>query len=499
VNSPESTRLFYHTRRAIDMMSASYYRTMTDAIHKQFPQATFVGVNYQAGPAQYAFIGNTNDLSGGMLDFFEWSRRGAFFGVMTEDWVAGSDLGVGQLCLAGDFLRAAGRKLNLPLASYVVGGENPGGELFAYLMQGVKENNFYLYGPYTNIGPTWADNPTSLEAVGKITRLLKKFEDPIAAGHVRPSRAAMLVATTSDIMQIKGTFFCPERQFLYIALKQGYVNVDVLCEPDVVEDDLLKNYDVLYVTDPQVRRDVQEKIAAWVQAGGSLYAGPVGARWDEFNQPCDVLNAALGVTARDVTFQDTWPPKAAVPWATVPNKIEYKAMGAIAPLKLPVNGMRIACTPASGAQVVGAYDDDDGKPAIVRNAFGKGRAMLVGAQVGQAYVTAHYAKEADLDAGAAARKLACGWVDEAKLTPSVKLSTPGVYTSVWDTPGGTLLFVLNNSGKKFGTEATVRIPAGAKVTSVESATRGATRFTVDGADVKFPLTCDGTDVVMIRH
>ncbi len=510
VASPETARLFYHTRRVIDKLTTMNYRAHTDAVKKYFPQADLIAVNYQAGLVQYAFIGNTNDLDKGQLDVFELGRQGAFHGAMTEDWTAGWELGLGQICLGADILRAAGRKMNLPLASYVVGAENLYGEMFAYLMQGVKENNLYLYGPYTNIGPVWADNQEGLKACARGTRAIKKVEDPIADGHVRPSRAAMLVASTSDIMQIKGVYFMPERQFFYIALKHSYVPIDIICEQDIAEDNLLEKYGLLYVTDPQLRSDVQKRIADWVKAGGCLWAGVGAGQWDEYNQPSQVLDPVFGVKSRGVSFQKQWPPRLAVPWATIPQKAVYEPMGKLksnSPLfggnvELAVQGIRMDCTPGT-AEVIGTYDD--GKPAICLNKFGQGQALLVGALVGQEYATQHYAKMPDdkawsFEAGAAGRKLVSGLLEAAKMQRAVDLSIPGLYTSVWDAPQGTLVFLLNATASKIAPDVTVRVPAGAKVKAVESVELGAIKYSVSGEVVKFQLPSSaGPDMILLRQ
>ena len=273
-------RLYYWTWQFINEYTAIFYRAATAAAKKHFPAGRLYCVNYQAGPMQFAYVGNNNDTDRGMMDIFHLSRTGAMQGVMMEDWVHGWDLGVGRDCLGAEIMRAAARKLDLPLASYLVGGEAIRAEFIAFLMHGIKENDLYLYGPITNIGPAWGEQPKALRETAEVTRQVKKFEDAIADGVLRPRKAAMLIAVTSDIMQKKGLYFCQERQDLYVTLKHDGLPVDVVCEQDIVDDDLLKQYDLLYVCDPQVRDDVQSKIADWVKAGGKLWACVGALLWD---------------------------------------------------------------------------------------------------------------------------------------------------------------------------------------------------------------------------
>ena len=39
-------------------------------------------------------------------------------------------------------------------------------------------------------------------------------------------------------------------------------SIHVVCEEDIVEDSILKSYELLYITDPQVRDDAQRQTAA---------------------------------------------------------------------------------------------------------------------------------------------------------------------------------------------------------------------------------------------
>lgn len=510
----ETARLFYFTRRFIDDYTASYYRIATAAVAKYFPHPRMIAVNYQAGAFQCGFLGNDNDPDRGEEDIFQYARLGAFRGVMMEDWVGGTDFGVGHVCLGADILRAAARKGDLPLASYLVGGGGLDRRFYAYLMGGVKEIGLYLYGPVSTIGPAWGDDKNALAAVAKVSRDVKGYEDILAGGSVRRAKAAMLIAATSDIMQVKGLYCFPQRQHLYIALKHAYVPVDIVCEQDILEDDLLKEYSLLYLADPQVRRDVQMKIADWVKAGGRLWACLGAANWDEYNQPCDALDAVFGARKRQMTAQDNWLPASTGIWATAVSRFAYKQLGTLkadAPIfggvvELPVWGAKLACEPTT-AQVLGKYED--GSPAVLSNKFGKGQALLVGALVGEAYMRTHYAARPDkegwtLESGAPARQLVAGLVGAAAVSRPVELSVPGFYTAVMDAPAATVVFVngLAPQGKE-PLKFTARIDPGGKVSAVESARQGKLRHQVQDGRVVVDLSCPPgeayVDMILLRR
>ncbi|HEX8737379.1 MAG TPA: beta-galactosidase trimerization domain-containing protein, partial [Pyrinomonadaceae bacterium] len=511
-NAPiEYARRFYHTRRFINHYTALYFRSATEAVEKYYPQAAMIAVNYQAGPMQFGFVGNNNDLDKGQIDIFELGRMRAFKGVMMEDWVHGWDLGVGREALAAEMMRAAGRRHDLPLASYLVGGEAIRAEYFTYLMRGIKENGLYLYGPISNIGPAWSDDINALAQVADTTRQVKKFEHLIAPARLRPAKVALLVATTSDIMQVKGLYFCPERQNLFIAMQHAYVPVEVVSEQDIAEDERLKDYSLLMVTDPQVRNDVQRKIADWVKGGGRLWASVGAMSRDEYNQPSRVLNDVFGVKNQTIIMQDGGIQPAAESWSPNVSKFSYKQLGTIktdspvfgANVEIPVWGAKLDCAPST-AQIIGAYED--GKPAVFLNRYGKGEAMLVGALVGEAYVRARYPENLikewtiqegwKFESGAEARTLAAGLVNGAQIIRPVSLSVPGVYTSVMETAGATLVFLNNATGRKLP-QVTVRLQGLENARRVESTRRDKIDYRVEENKLVLEMPLENTDIICI--
>jgi hypothetical protein len=143
---------------------------------------------------------------------------------------------------------------------------------------------------------------------------------------------------------------------------------------------------------------------------------------------------------------------------------------------------------------------DDQKPAILSNQIGKGSAMLVGVQAGQAYVTEHYWNRPgdaafDPAAGEVARQLVARFSEARPLTVSV----PGLLTSLWDTPGGTLLFLVNMTGAKVEPKISLEIPGGVPAHAVESAQHGPLKFSMQGKRADFSLQAGSCDIVFIRH
>ena len=492
-NTVEAGRLFYYTRRYIDVYSAREWRKGTENVLKFFPNARLISPNYQAGPMQAAFLGNNNDTYRGMIDIFMFTRTGALKGVGMEDWVYGWDGGVLNECLASEMIRSACRKTGDAMSSLLVGGEGIRAELYGYLMHGLKDNDLYLYGPLVNIGPPWGDSPRAYAELAEATREIKKFEDPIADGDLRPRRSALLWAYTSEIMQKKGLYFCGLRQSTYGGLKHGYTQADVVCEQEILEDDILKQYDRLFITDSNAPVAVQRKIAEWVKNGGKLWACAGALEWDEFQQYCPVLDPVFGVKRREMTKSE--PARIIADSPLFGGKVELATTD------------QLLTAEATTAQVVGRYAD--GQPAVFHNKYGKGEALLVGALVGDAYRRDHYAKDSiktpggTYEGGAEAQRLLNAFTTAADRP--VVCSVPGILTTVMDCPQGSVVF-LNNATystqppdpNRLGPQVTTRVKVNGTVTSVESAKFGKLQYQLKDGELTFTLAVPNADIIMIR-
>jgi hypothetical protein len=492
-NTIEAGRLFYYTRRYIDVYSAREWRKGTENVLKFFPNARLISPNYQAGPMQAAFLGNNNDTYRGMIDIFMFTRSGALKGIGMEDWVHGWDRGVLNECLASEMIRSACRKTGDAMSSLLVGGEGIRAELYGYLMHGMKDNDLYLYGPLNNIGPPWGENPRAYAELAEATREIKKFEDPIADGDLRPRKSALLWAYTSEIMQKKGTYFCGLRQSTYGGLKHGYTQTDVVCEQEILEDDILQHYDQLFITDSNAPAAVQRKIAEWVQNGGKLWACAGALEWDEYQQYSPILDPVFGVKQREMVKAEPTTITADSP--LFGGKVEMETTD------------QLLAAEATTAQVIGAYAD--GKPAIFHNKYGKGEALLVGALVGDAYMRDHYAKDSintpggTYEGGAEAQRILNAFTTPADRP--VVCSVPGILTTVMDCPQGSVVF-LNNATysaqaldpNRPALEVTVRVQVNGNVASVESAKFGKLEYQRKDGELTFTLKVPNADIIMIR-
>lgn len=500
-------RRYYWTWRFSNDYDIMHYKTATSKVEKYFPNVKMIAVNYQAGPIQNGFMGNNNRMTTGNIDILEMGRQAAMTGVMLEDWVASTDLGAGFTAFGTDVMRAAARKYNLPLSAYVVGSV-PRPRFYSWMMQGVKEFGFYLYGPISNIGEAWAEHAPTLRQITQLTTEAQKFEEEILQARLRPTRVAMLIANTSDIMQRHGMYFSSERQQLYLALRHSGVPVDLVSEQDILHDGILKNYGLLYVSDPQVRSDVQRAIVSWVQGGGRLWAQVGAMSLDEYSQPSSIMNPVFGVSQNNTVLQPGGFRWASTFFNARIGKFNFTRQGTIrvsptsitTQSEIPVWGMRMDVTPTSG-RVIGRYDD--GKPAIIVNSFVHGTAVLVGALTGEAYVRERYTldypvKDQGVTNGTPACTLATALLTHAGITRPVELSVPGILTSVMDAPGASLVFLNKAHEAPVGT-ITVRLQQTGRVSQVKSAKLGRLPHQLNAGVLTVQVPLEDSDILRVTH
>lgn len=491
-NTLEAGRLYYYTWRFIDEYSTAFWKQRKDNVLRHFPDAKLISPNYQAGPMQIGFLGNNNDTYRGMMDLFAYTRGGATRGISIEDWVTGNDYGVVRENLASEMIRCATRKTGDARGALLVGGEGIRAELYGYIMHGLQYVHIYYYGPVHNIGPPWAESARAYAELSQTTREIKKFEDAIADGDLRPRKSALLVAYTSDLMQRHGIYFTRLRQNTYAGLKHSYTQVDVICEQEILEDDILKNYHQLFITDSNASAAVQRKIAEWVKDGGKLWACAGALEWDEFQQYCPVLDPVFGVKRREMVNAE-------------PTVITADSPLFGGKVELPTTGRILAAEPDT-AQVIGTYAD--GKPAVFYHKFGKGEALLVGALVGDVYQQQHYAEGSiktpggTYEGGAEAQRLLNAFTADADRP--VVCSVPGILTTVMDCPQGSVIFLNNATYSARPVEdrpapiVTVRVQVTGNVAFVESAKHGKLQYEVKDGVLTVTLPVPNADIIMVR-
>jgi hypothetical protein len=196
---------------------------------------------------------------------------------------------------------------------------------------------------------------------------------------VRPQTSAILDASHAAWENGK---------WVYQALTHAHLPVDALDEGYLLSEDLSR-YRVIYISGAAVRRDVSEKLAGWVEAGGVLYTGAGGLVHDEAGLPLAALAPLLGLKPR--TPVEMWGGVrryGSTDLAGIARERDAPA-GARVSGQVPFGGSfelavgREVLEPEPGAEVLATYVD--GGVAAIRRAAGKGWVYVVGFYAGLEY------------------------------------------------------------------------------------------------------------------
>lgn len=435
-------RLYHYTQKFRTHYTCVVFRAQGDAIARYYPNGgPLAAPNFQAMPAM------RGQMWDGALDIWDFARSGCTNALWLEDWTRSAN----KVAFGMTLLKAAARKRGQPLIAYVVGGRVMNRALVDVAL-GCRGLSSYLYGPLRVIGPPWAESEPTIRAYGALDRWIARHEDELLNSETRPCDAAILVANTSEINSACFPFPLFDRVILYTLLQAAHVPIDVVGEEEVIEDNALERYRVLYAVDPHVDSRAQAKIRDWVRDGGVLWAGYGAFARREFDEPSTTLDEVFGLRKR--------PPIEACPFErTFPEGplVTVKRGDGLSALKFHAIKFKPAY-PLSTGRALASFAD--GSPAIMHNRFGKGQAWLNAYLVGS--LTGGYGSFDWAEPDADKRPpLLTAAADAADVRRQVSCDDPDVLTFVRDGKGFTILFLINRSVRKDlkGVRAQVVLPA----------------------------------------
>ncbi|NQU11405.1 beta-galactosidase trimerization domain-containing protein [bacterium] len=341
------------------------------------------------------------------------------------------------------------------------------------LAQGAKHFFYWSYGPTSLCTENyWSDLRGAYDGLVRITRQLAKAEHIIAPGQTRPTRVALFYSLSSDLWQPFGYLQMLERRLTYLSLIHDQYLVDLLTEQDV-EAGRLTDYDVLYVTDPNITDAAAGKIRTWVKRGGWLYASTAAGSRNEFNEETRGLADVFGIkpSIKTTVQPGRYHIRGALNGLADLDRV---ALAGEAPSGFGVIGLQVEFRPTT-AKVVGRFAD--GTPAVVRNRYGRGTVLYVGGCPGLAYGKAakFVPRELKEKWPASVRAFLNSVVRESGAARLVTLSHPVVEAGVYDAPAGTAL-VLGNFAYEPIPELKVELPLRRRPKRVAGAEAGELKF-----------------------
>ncbi len=461
-DAPAAARVFYYTSRFRQLAGTDRIRWHTESFHRHFP----------AGPvtstlvADHPYFGGTglgmgmvpNFTWGGAplaLDWFDLARRGAvdLFGI--EDWMGLQYMygpgatweGFQLMGFQAAIFRSGGPGRDVPIMAWITPSDATNLRLKSHsaLCQGAKHFFFWTYGPTaTSTENYWSDLRGAYDGVARVARQLAAAEETLFPARLRPARVALLYSISADLWQPYDYRHMLERRGTYLSLIHDQHGVDFLTEEDVAAG-RLRDYKVLYATDPNIAAKAAEWIVAWVRDGGHLYASCNAGTRNEFDEPVDGLAEALGVNpgAKATTQPGEYRVRGRLNDIPHLDRIGFEgAAGERFGPGFGAIGLKTDATLSTGT-VVGRFAD--GSPAVIEHAFGTGRALCVAAAPGISYIKDAKFVPAGLKEKwpAAHRRFINAWARAAGASPPVGLSHPVVEAGVYEGPRGVALVLAN--------------------------------------------------------
>jgi hypothetical protein len=379
--------------------------------------------------------------------------------------------------------------------------------------RGVRLWMNFSYGPTWGShegGPAWKSHmwynkPENWTANAEITREIGAVEDWLLTAKPAPAEVALLYSSSSDIWSLENSAFGFDRMHTWLALSHGQIPVDVLSEMDVAEG-LLSKYRVCYLSGPNLTRAAAVKLAAWVQAGGTLFVTAGAAERDEFNRPLDSLAPLLPAERTALTVHEAWQSAGRFLTALSPrDTVSWDGES------VDVLSVQQAQSPNPGNVTIATFAD--GSPAIVAGPVGQGRIISAGFLPALAYIRSALAIRAKLEQAAPdTPRLTSSynpWDFSSGLRERILLAARdgGAPPLTCDTPlvdavylpctQGVLVALANYTLEPIE-RLTLNVAGLGSVKTVDSVHRGALPFEQSGEDgVRISLPLDASDWLMI--
>jgi hypothetical protein len=479
-------------RRLLYYYSVLFLSTNTAGVHAKLVAG---GQKYYAETIPIGYNVNPTPIMGGMgLDWFEMERHKGISAQWME--VIGSIQPGGASFLADLTWGIVNRrKLGMGIYCLYV-GEQTGRDILAFAVRGCKSFILYNYGPRTlGAADNFSESDYAIESVAKATRPIVAAEEFLHNAK-RPARQAAFIYSRAAEIWGEDNAVSHNRAYTYVALDHAQIPMDVLSEWDVL-DGRLSGYRVAYLAGTHLRRDVAQRVKTWVEAGGHLWGDVGAAMRDEADSRMDVLEAVFGAKQRVV--ERKFPVEFSYYLAVTPDSELQKVAWEPGPWgkggETECVVQRAIVEPAGG-KVVAKFDD--GLPAALVNAFGKGRATLLAYPAGLVYSRFYRdpKRTTPFRFDALDRDVIVQAALDAGVQRPVTLSKPGIEVNRLDSEKGTAIAFIDMWLQK--PEVRAELPFDRKPQKVRSVKSGDLAFEHKDGKLAFSVQFELLDIVTIE-
>ena len=286
---------YYWSRRYQHHYGMKRMKERTDLLRKHLPNAG-IGANYSPHyPAPHRYLGEVHK-------WVTTFRTETMTQPWSEDYIFQMPICSQQVNnLNLDLLRAGARGRPNQKIHYYCMAHWPSNRpdswrrlFFGALGHGMQIVNLFEFRPvqvaYTE---NHVSNKETYATVLKSFRELGTFEHIVQAGRPRQAKTALWFSETSDIWGDNNGSFAAGKRTLYTAIRHQEVPLDPIVEADAI-DGTLDEYKVLYLCDRHVSNAAAERIAHWVETGGTLFVTAGAGMFDEYNAPNRTLRKLIG-------------------------------------------------------------------------------------------------------------------------------------------------------------------------------------------------------------
>ncbi len=512
-----SKRLFYWTMRFFPFESARHFARCTAALEEAFypgaPVLTnwnfFSGRFYVPGPVANNRDKQSPDAAMGGHDWLEFGRLRGGTMLWTEDWF--SDRQAYQWSFYCAKLRCAAEKGQVQFGGYVIprtAGDRKDGVLQKILCvvgSGGKAIKYFVFGPEYNFpGNCYSEKAHVLPKMAEAHAMIGAAEELLWPGRRPKPQAAILhprsaqvwdareIAIPAQIQDATNTQlnrstvdYMAETFDLYLALQHANVPVDFVEEEDLSPAGL-KDYRVLYVTEPNVPIEGQRGLAEWVKGGGTLVTVSGAGTHDRYDEPSSLLAESFGIAdpPRDrLLVANT----KSLPDVAKGNGTcgEFTAVGVQGRLHEVPEGVKARFA--------------DGSPAVVHRQVGRGRVVHFAWLPGLSYWKSSQKTKDGLpvEFSPSIRDWITWPIQLALVDPPVVVSHPLVESPLLVSDAGAAVTLLNWTGEPIE-NLTVGLHLPFPVQSVESVRRGALDFRQQKGRIELAIPLEAADIILLR-
>jgi hypothetical protein len=511
--------LWYESVRFLQLNAIETFARKTKWVEKYFGSEVRTGANYSPHPFYWPHPYSWVEVFKYRAMTMPWSED--------YNWQVPEE-GPEMAGYLVDAFRCGAKFNDNPIEFYVM-PHSPGNTTddflritYSVIGHGVKIINHFGSGSQFLASENYVDwkDIDRRRAIYDTIRDIGAVEDYLYDGRVLPSRAAILLSGATDIWETSkseddfnitdyhnnpnSNAYNHEMKCLWLALRHLQMPVDFLIEDDIA-DGYLKNYNVLYIIGDHIDHRAAEGIRQWVADGGILFSVAGGGLLDEHDQRLNTLFPVYGIAEQSLLKHNIHiRTKMELPRLETLDTITFETGAGLPRTSLPVLAFKQTLLVATGVEILGTYED--GTPAITRNYYGKGTAILCGTFPGAAYVKpaipllpwdrgpmAHFIPT---DFGQTAKALIGLPLQMAGIKGPVQLSEPLVESNVIRSAKGIIIPLSNYSRSKQIERMEVELIGLGHFSKIWSLNQGELKFTESEKGIKFTMPMGLTDFIV---